>query len=142
MHRTDEKIAEEISGDPVEPNDDSDIQFREYVAPELPNPKPIQLLNPSIVFDADICVPIEPAIPEYPLVRKPIEADCNSEFFIDEEGRPFDITVECTDPVFVRATERAIAKMRWRIRDHAGRVCYYVNHKDASMRYPISYRLE
>ena len=36
------------------------------------------------------CAP-EPVAPEYPTIN--LEADCEAEFFLDEQGRPFDLSL-------------------------------------------------
>ncbi|MBA3069981.1 MAG: hypothetical protein FP825_16035 [Hyphomonas sp.] len=109
---------------------------------------PPKLPVPGLLFEPicdhcahNSCAP-EPPTPLYPGMAMPIAADCEAEFYVNERGEPFDISVSCTNEAFVSATEEAIAEMRWPTTDMYGEVCRHIGQTDYPIRYPFQYRPE
>lgn len=116
-----------------------DMKDLAFTLPALPEPDLFR--KPESICDGcahNSCAP-QPSIPEYPTVD--LEGDCEVEFFLDEHGSPFDIVAQCSDEVFVRSAERAIAKMQWPVTDLNGETCRSIS-RGYRIRYPIQYRLQ
>lgn len=66
-------------------------------------------------------LPITPPVPVYP--RRALttnrEGDCTVHFSVSTRGEPFDILANCSHPIFSRAAENAVAKVKFapKIRD-------------------------
>lgn len=85
------------------------------------------------------CAP-QPAVPAYPTTD--LRGVCEVEFFLNDHGVPFDIFEKCSNDVFVKSAERAIAEMRWPTTDLNGDPCRRIGKSDFPIRYPIEYRLQ
>ncbi len=65
---------------------------------------------PAAIGDRGLVV-IRPPVPAYPssaAVRR-LEGKCDVRFDVDSRGRPFNVNAVCSDDVFKRAAERAVA---------------------------------
>jgi hypothetical protein len=90
----------------------------------------------------DSCGPLKPPTSNYPSALRTLEADCETAFYVDREGKPFNVKAECTEKMFERETEIAVFKMRWRITNEDGEACSYIDQTEYPILYPIAYRLD
>ncbi len=74
---------------------------------------PIDPGNPVITArDARPLSPPQPAYPR-PAAERRLEGSCEVRFSVSIRGEPFDIDARCTDRVFARAAEQAVARVRF-----------------------------
>lgn len=119
-----------------------DVQDLAFAPPALP--EPILSPNGQSICDGcaeNSCAP-QPPTPRYPITHRPLEGICETEFFVNAQGEPYDITVECSEEAFLSTTEQVIAEMRWPTKDQYGEPCRSPGRTDMPIRYPIEYRLE
>jgi len=76
--------------------------------------------------------------PEYPL-HVTGSASCETNFLLSENGVPYDIQAECTNPVFVRSAMRFASGLRYGVKNSAGNACFRPG-VDRQV-YPLEYRL-
>ena len=118
------------------------VQDLTFSPPTLPEPE--LLPKPESICDDcahNSCAP-QPPTPRYPTIHRPLEAFCETEFFLNAQGEPYDIIVECSEEAFVSTTRQAIAEMHWPTKDLNGEPCHRIGRTDYPIRYPIEYRLE
>lgn len=70
--------------------------------------------DPVAINDRD-AQPIRPPVPTYPTraLERGTEGSCDVRFDVDTRGKPYNIQADCTDSVFVREAERAVAKVEF-----------------------------
>lgn len=71
-------------------------------------------IDPVAISDRD-AQPIRPPQPSYPqrAAERGIEGSCDVRFDVDTRGRPYNITASCTDNIFRREAERAVARVEF-----------------------------
>jgi len=92
----------------------------------------------SSLFVSDDCHVTPSQAPEYPL-HTDGGASCETSFLLNEDGVPYDIQAECTDPAFARSAERFAAGLRYDVTNSAGNACFRPGANRWG--YPIEYRL-
>ena len=81
-------------------------------APEVPKSGPLgPILAPGIQYSR-VLQPLSEPVVAYPdaLARRGVEGECEVRFSVNMRGQPFDVSATCSDPGFVRAAERAVAR--------------------------------
>lgn len=67
-------------------------------------------------------IPLTPPVPVYP--RRALAdnraGDCTVHFSVSMRGEPFDINADCSHPVFTRAAEKAVSKVKFSPKIHEG----------------------
>ncbi|WP_018996495.1 energy transducer TonB [Hirschia maritima] len=98
------------------------INDQKTSAPELPTPK-IDPTAPELSI-GDFIIPtsmhsgptvamaIRQPIPTYPksALRQGLSGSCMVAFSLTQQGQPFNITADCSDPAFAKSAERAVGK--------------------------------
>jgi hypothetical protein len=67
------------------------------------------------------------------------DADCVVSFTIGEDGKPKDISVDCTDSRLATSAECMVASLEYPTHDNCGNVCRMIGRQ---VDYPIEYRSE
>lgn len=82
--------------------------------------------------------PVRPPAPTYPrrALERGLEGGCDVALSIDARGRPFDIRAACTDPVFTRAAETAVARSEFAPMIRLGQAV-----EQTGVVYPITFKL-
>lgn len=91
---------------------------------------------------ANSCASTEQPVPEYPRAHLTKDADCEVRFYLDPAGKPCGIQAQCTEPEFVRAAERAVAKVRWPVTDINGDTCRRIGKTDMPILQTFEFRAE
>ena len=83
--------------------------------------------------------PIYPPVPVYPdkAIARRLEGACEVKFDVDTRGKPKNIQANCTDQVFRRAAEKAVAQVEFSPKIVRGRPAERRN-----VIYPLEFRLE
>ena len=117
------------------------LEVFEFPTPEADfNPEAIRDFRMTeVTFERATGVPVRAPIVEYPhrALTRGIEGDCEVSFSIDAAGRPFGVTVSCTDEIFARSSARAVEQTLF-----AAPVRNGVPVGQGNLVYPIQYRLE
>ncbi len=70
--------------------------------------------DPVAISDRD-AQPIRPPVPTYPqrAAERGTEGNCDVRFDVDTRGKPYNIVADCSDSIFVREAERAVARVEF-----------------------------
>ena len=95
-------------------------------------------MDAVVVSDRD-AQPIRPPVVSYPsrAAERGIEGSCEVRFDVDERGKPYNVSAECTDSVFVREAERAVGNVEFAPKIIKGKPA-----RRSNVVYPISFNLE
>jgi len=71
-------------------------------------------VDPVAINDRD-AQPIRPPVPNYPqrAAERGLEGSCDVRFDVDRQGKPVNITADCTDSIFKRDAERAVSRVEF-----------------------------
>lgn len=66
---------------------------------------------PAAIGNRDLVI-IRPPVPSYPSIAasRGLEGDCEVRFDVDSRGRPYNVNATCSDAIFKRSAERAVAR--------------------------------
>ena len=102
--------------------------------------KQVQSINvrPVAISDRE-ARPINRPVPIYPAraSARGLEGECLVRFDVDVRGRPYNVDAECTDSVFKREAERAVADVKFASKLVAGEA-----RERSNVVYPLSFRLD
>ncbi|MAP94652.1 MAG: energy transducer TonB [Ponticaulis sp.] len=95
-------------------------------------------MDAVVVSDRD-AQPIRPPIVSYPTraAERGIEGECEVRFDVDERGRPYNVSANCTNSVFTREAERAVSNVEF-----APKIIKGQPARRSNVVYPISFNLE
>lgn len=104
----------------------------------LPEITPGQILGEECVYDRGCQWEQFPSL-AYPSFAGVGEASCDVWLTVGEDGRAHDVSVDCDDPRFNRATEIGLSTLKHSVEDSCGRPCSVIGRH---IPYPIEYRFE
>lgn len=90
-------------------------------------------------FDDHSCIWEQLPSPVYPSITGVGEATCEVWLTVGDDGRAQDVSVDCDDPRFNRATEIGLSTLKYRVKDSCGKTCSMIGRR---IQYPIEYRFE
>ncbi len=107
----------------------------QFVEPDLLQVRPMASGN-VIVRNLQ---PLTPPTVVYPprAATQGVQGDCDVYFSVSPKGEPFDVSADCTDPIFKRAAEKAVKKSKFAPKIKHGRALTVTG-----VVYPIEFKLE
>ena len=132
-----ERIRNELKGDDAKHADQQLLQFRSQFGVEALQQRLLPTLREpgAEQVDNERAVPLRTHPPQYPIdaARRNIEGYACAEFFLDEEGSPYNLRIYNSEPVGVFDKVTLQAMKRWRFKQ---------NGDTNSKRFCLDYRLQ
>jgi protein TonB len=95
-------------------------------------------IDPVAISDRD-AQPIRPPTPSFPqrAAERGVSGSCDVRFDVDTRGRPYNVSADCTSPLFKREAERAVSKVEFAPKIIRGKPAERKN-----VVYPLEFNLE
>lgn len=99
--------------------------------------KTLSIVAPVVIGRDDV-LPLRPPVPPYPsrAIARGLEGTCEVRLDVDQTGQPFNVTANCSDPVFERPSVRAVQRVSFAPKIVNGRPVVRKN-----VVYPLTYTL-